>query len=98
GFTFTKDTTIYFCGDLNYQFRANLKEIDLKEFITLYKGKIWLNKSGSPFNITAAGTYFYVFKNQDCIDTSAKVTFLPKSFEIQASTNELNFYTTPNQL
>lgn len=97
GFTFSKDTTIYFCGDLNYQLRANLKQIDLKEFITLYKGKIWLNKSGSPFNITAAGTYFFVFKNQNCIDTSAKITFLPKSFEIQASTSELKFYTTPGQ-
>lgn len=97
GFIFDKDTTIYYCNELNYQFRANLKDLNLKEFITLYKGKIWVNKSGSEFNITEPGTYFYVFKNDNCIDTSFKVTFVKQSFKIATSDNELKFFTPSNE-
>lgn len=97
GFIFEKDTTIQYCSDLNYQFRANLKDLDLKVFITLYKGKIWVNKSGSPFNITEPGTYFYIFKDENCIDTSAKITFVKKPFEIETSENELKFFTASNE-
>ena len=91
GNIFQFDETIYLCNDINFTFRANLTELDPKESLYFTDGKDTIAYNGEPITVTNEGEYFYVFSNEDCIDTSAKITLIKTEFELSSDKDELKY-------
>lgn len=88
---FKNDTTIYYCGDLNYVIKSKSPFEDLKLITILKRGNITVSNSGEPYTVTVPGYYYYISRLEDCVDTSVVLFFTGKSYDMVANTNELNF-------
>ena len=96
-YIFQNDTTIYYCDDLDYTFKANLRNEDPKTIIFLHRDGQRINPLGNPYTINQPGEYFYVFNIDDCIDTSATVRFEQRSIDIVSDKNNIDFILNASQ-
>jgi hypothetical protein len=87
----TKDTTVYYCDNIDYKLRANTKVKDSKEEILLYKDGVEINNTNSVYDISSEGKYYYIFVNGDCRDTSYTVSFEKSSSEINSNLSKLEY-------
>jgi|GEM_PF-2235345 len=91
GNLFTKDTTVYYCDNINFGLRADTKLKDQKEEIYLYRNGVEINNNNSVFDIQSEGEYYYIFVNGDCRDTSFKVTFEKSNTVISSNLSKLEY-------
>lgn len=87
----TSDTIIYYCEDIGYKLRANIKDKDPKELIYLYKDGIKISNFGEVFDIETEGKYYYIFTNEDCKDTSYTVEFKKYIAKTSVNVTSLDF-------
>ncbi len=88
------DSTIYLCDGEDLYFQGSR---DLSIFIKLYNGKVWVNNSGNLFKISQPGSYYYVYSNGNCRDTSNIITVKESDYAISADKEKLKYQLITNQ-
>jgi len=88
------DSTIYLCDGEDLYFQGSN---DLSIFIKLYNGKVWVNNSGNLFKISQPGSYYYVYSNGNCRDTSNIITVKESDYDIIADKEKLKYHLITNQ-
>jgi len=91
GSLITKDTIVYFCKNIDYKLRADIKPKDPKELVYLFKDGIKISNFGEPYEINKIGKYYYIFYNGDCRDTSYSVTVVKSPTLVESNLEKLDF-------
>ena len=87
----TKDTVIYYCDKIDYKLRADTRPEVTKAIIYLYKDGLEIGKFNTIYDIKADGKYYYIFKIDDCIDTSVSVTFEKSTSLVDVNLSKLDY-------
>lgn len=87
----TKDTVIYYCDKIDYKLRADTRPEVTKAIIYLYKDGLEIGKFNTIYDIKVDGKYYYVFKIDECIDTSVSVTFEKSFSNVESNLSKLDY-------